>query len=109
MRKPLSMMHRVTFFAAVCCLFLAGACKKSKSTNTPANNPLTGSWTFDGETSNGNATSTVMVGPLSVKVVSVIAFRTINNAGTVTFNSDSMVLTGLAYGIDTTFTTYTYT
>ncbi|HEV2352602.1 MAG TPA: hypothetical protein VGR89_00025 [Puia sp.] len=103
------MIHRVTLLAAICCLFLAGACKKSKSGNNPANNPLTGSWTFDGETSNGNATSTVMVGPLSVKVVSVIAFRTINNAGTVTFNSDSMVLMGLAYGIDTSFTTYTYT
>lgn len=103
------MMNRIVFFAAVCCLSLVGACKKSKSGTTPTANPLTANWTFDGETSNGNATSTIALGPISVKVVSNIAFTTINNAGTVTFNSDSMVLTGLAYDIDTSFTTYTYT
>lgn len=103
------MMYRLTLLTAACCTLLLAACKKNNNGGNSGPNPLIGNWTFDNETSNATATSTAMVGPLSVKVVNLLDFKTIDNTGGIAFNSDSMVLTGVGYDIDTTVTTYTYT
>lgn len=101
------MRNSAFLFASVCCLLSMAACKKSSNGGNSGPNPLTGSWTFNGETSNASTTSTV-AGPVSIKVVNLVNFNTTNNSGDLTFNSDSMVVAGLGYDIDTTVTTYTY-
>lgn len=103
------MLNRSFSIVIAFCLFLSVACKKSNHPGNSGPNPLTGSWTFDGETTNANITAMVPFGPISVKVVNPIAFRTINNLGTLTFTSDSLELVGVGYSIDTTFDSYTYT
>jgi len=104
------MSKALSFLATAIFLFLSVACKKSNhSGGNSGPNPLTGSWTFEGETTNANITSIASFGPISVKVVNLIDFRTLNNMGSLTFTSDSLDAVGVGYSIDTTYTTYTYT
>lgn len=104
------MLNRSSFLAVTICLLLSFACKKSNhSGNNSGTNPLTGSWTFTGETTNANITSSASFGPITVKVVNLIDFRTLDNTGSLTFTSDSLDAAGVGYTIDTTYTTYTYT
>jgi hypothetical protein len=100
------MSNRSPFLAIAICVLFSMACKKS---NHSGPNPLPGNWTFDGETTNANITSTATFGPLQIKVVNLIDFRTIDNVGSVTFTSDSLDVVGIGYAIDTTYTAYTYT
>ncbi len=104
------MSNRLSFLAIAICLLLSVACKKSNHSGTNSGpNPLTGNWTYEGETTNADITSTASFGPLTVKVVNLIDFRTLNNVGGLTFTSDSLDAVGVGYSIDTTYTTYTYT
>jgi hypothetical protein len=104
------MLNRSSVLAITICLFLSVACKKSNNSgNNSGPNPLTGSWTFEGETTNANITSSASFGPITVKVVNLIDFQTLNNMGSLTFTSDSLDAVGVGYTIDTTYTTYTYT
>lgn len=103
------MSNRIPFLLITGCLLFSVACKKSSHSGNSGPNPLVGSWTFAGETTNANITYTASVGPFSVKVVNLIDFRTINNVGRFTFTSDSLDAIGVGYSIDTTYTSYTYT
>jgi hypothetical protein len=86
------------------------ACKKSNHSGSNSGpNPLTGNWNFVGETTNADITSTASFGPISVKVVNLIDFRTIDNMGSLNFTSDSLDAVGVGYSIDTTYTTFTTT
>jgi hypothetical protein len=108
--KTVAMLNRSSFLAIAFCLLFSVACKKSSNPgNNSGSNPLTGSWTFVGETTNADITSNVTLGPISVKIVNLIDFRTIDNMGTLNFTSDSLDAVGVGYTIDTTYTTYTYT
>jgi hypothetical protein len=104
------MLNRASLLAIAICLLFSVACKKSSKpggNSTPS--PLAGSWNFAGETTDANITSTATFGPISVKVVNLIDFRTLNNVGSLTFTNDSLDAVGVGYSIDTTYTTYTYT
>jgi hypothetical protein len=103
------MSKRSTFFAIVICLLAIGACKKSNHSGSSGPNPLTGNWVFDGETSNANTVSTIQLGPISAKVINLIAFRTINNTGSLSFSGDTLNVIGVGYSIDTSYTTITST
>jgi hypothetical protein len=107
--ENLAMAKRIPFITAVVCLLLFAACKKSSSGGSSGPNPLTGNWAFDGETTNANIVSTTTFGPLSIKVTNLIAFRTIDNVGTLTFTTDTLNAVGVGYDIDTTYTTITNT
>src|ERR1700735_162517 len=103
-------MFRISTFLAVICLFAVSACKKSNHSGSGSGpNPLTGNWVFNGETSNATTVSTIQIGPISAKVVNLIAFRTTNNAGSLSFTADSLNMVGIGYSIDTTYTTITST
>jgi hypothetical protein len=101
------MSNRSLLLAITFCLLFSIACKKNNSGNNSGSNPLTGSWNFEGETTNADITSTATFGPISVQVVNLIDFRTIDNTGSLTFTSDSLDAVGVGYTIDTTYTTYT--
>jgi hypothetical protein len=101
------MSNRSLLLAITFCLLFSVACKKNNSGNNSGSNPLTGSWNFEGETTNADITSTATFGPISVQVVNLIDFRTIDNTGSLTFTSDSLDAVGVGYTIDTTYTTYT--
>jgi hypothetical protein len=58
-----------------------------------------------GETTNADITSTISIGPITGTVINLIDFRTINNAGNLTFTSDSLNAVEVGYSIDTTYTT----
>ena len=103
------MFNRLPFLAVAFCFLMVTACKKSNNSGGTGSNPLTGNWTFAGEATNADITSTFSVGPLSIKVVNLLVFRTIDNVGNLTFTSDSLNAVGVGYTIDTTYTTYTYT
>lgn len=99
------MSTRFSFLGIAFCLLFAVACKKSSHSGTTGSNPLTGTWNFEGETTNATITSTVSIGPISGQVTNLIDFRTINNAGSLTFTSDTLKAAGVGYSIDTTYTT----
>ncbi|HUB61075.1 MAG TPA: hypothetical protein VL978_10255 [Puia sp.] len=99
------MLKRSSFLAIALCLLFSVSCKKSNHSGGSGSNPLTGTWTFDGETSNADITSTISIGPISGQVINLIVFRTTNNAGSLTFTSDSLNAVGVGYSIDTTYTT----
>jgi hypothetical protein len=104
------MLNRSLVFAIAFCLLFSVACKKSNNSgNNSGSNPLTGNWTFVGETTNANITSNASLGPISIQVVNLIDFRTIDNMGNLTFTSDSLDAVEVGYSIDTTYTTYTIT
>lgn len=105
--KTVAMLNRSPFLAIAFCLLFSVACKKSN--NNSGSNPLAGSWNFVGETTNADITSNASLGPISIQVVNLIDFRTINNMGSLTFKSDSLDAVGVGYSIDTTYTTYTIT
>jgi hypothetical protein len=99
------MVNRILFLAIAFCLLFSVACKKSNHSGNSGSNPLVGSWTFEGETSNANITSTISIGPITGQVTNLIDFRTTNNTGSLTFLSDSLDAVGVGYSIDTTYTT----
>ena len=102
------MLNRFIFFSVFCLLLVFSACKKSNNSGSNSGpNPLTGSWQFTSETSNANITATETLGPISVNVLAVVDFRTINNTGTFTFTADTLQAINLGYSIDTTYTAYT--
>lgn len=104
------MSNRSSFLAFAACLFICSACKKNNNNGNSGPNPLTGtSWTVEGETTNADMTSTATFGPVSVTVINLIDFHTINNVGTISFTADSLMATGVGYGIDTTYTSITET
>ena len=103
------MSKRSTFLAIIICLLAIGACKKSNHSGSTGPNPLTGNWLFDGETSTATTVSTIQLGPISAKVTNLIAFRTTNNTGSLSFTTDSLDVLGVGYSIDTTYTTITST
>ena len=103
------MSNRIPLLAISACFLLCAACKKN-SNNSSGPNPLTGtSWTVNGETTSADMTSTASFGPLTVTVINLIDFRTINNVGTISFTADSLMANGVGYGIDTTYTSITET
>lgn len=103
------MSYRSPFIAIVVLLLFTTACKKNNNSGNTGPNPLPGTWTFDGETTNADITSTASFGPISVSVRNLIDFRTIDNVGSITFTTDSLELAGVGYTIDTTYTTITNT
>jgi len=104
-QKILAMLNRSLLLVAAFCLLFSVACKKSNHSGNSTPSPLAGSWTFDGETSNINITSSISIGPIKAQVINLIDFRTINNVGSLTFTSDSLDAVGVGYSIDTSYTT----
>jgi hypothetical protein len=100
------MLNRFALLSVVFFLLVFSACKKSNNSGT---NPLTGSWTFAAEKSNANITASESLGPISINVLAIVDFRTIDNAGTFTFTADSLKGIGVGYTIDTTYDTYVTT
>ncbi|HTR31677.1 MAG TPA: hypothetical protein VMH27_20535 [Puia sp.] len=104
------MTHRLPFVVIAACLLFSAACKKSNNNGNAGPNPLTGtSWNVEGETTSADVTSTATFGPLSVTVINLIDFHTIDNTGTISFTSDSLNATGVGYSIDTSYTSITQT
>jgi hypothetical protein len=99
------MSNRSFLLALLACLLFSAACKKSNHSSSSGQNPLVGSWSFDGETTNANITASISIGPLSAQVIDLIDFRTINNVGSLTFTSDSLDGVAVGYSIDTSYTT----
>ena len=103
------MSNRSSLFAIAAFFIFCVACKKNNNDHSGPN-PLTGtSWTVDGETTTADMTSTATFGPLTVTVINLIDFRTINNVGSISFTADSLMATGVGYGIDTSYTSITQT
>jgi hypothetical protein len=99
------MLNRFFLLAIAFCLLFSVACKKSNHSGNSGSNPLVGSWTFVGETTNANITSSISIGPITAQVINLIDFRTINNAGSLIFTSDSLDAVGVGYSIDTSYVT----
>jgi hypothetical protein len=99
------MLNRSLLLAVATCLLFSVACKKSNHSGNSGPNPLVGTWSFDGETSNANITSSISIGPITGQVINLIDFRTLNNVGSLTFTSDSLNALGVGYTIDTTYIT----
>src|SRR5579864_6143341 len=96
MHKKLLLLTSCTF------LLILAACHKTNSSTTSQG--LVGNWTFLYMTVQSKTTED----SLGVSSVSIANYTTRNNSGTVKFTSDSMVVSGLAYSVDTTFMTYFY-
>jgi hypothetical protein len=98
------MVNKIAVLSAVFAICMAGACKKSNSSSSPAN-PLTGTtWNFVDLTSNASLTATETG---VAQLVDMTDFTTIDNSGTITFTADSMAGNGIGYTIDTSYTTIT--
>src|SRR5580704_5818426 len=101
------MLNRFFIFSLFCLLLAFSACKKSSNSgNNSGPNPLTGNWAFTSESSNADITATETLGPISVNVLAVVDFRTINNTGTFTFTADTLQAINVGYSIDTTYAAY---
>ncbi|HXB10302.1 MAG TPA: hypothetical protein VNW04_24435 [Puia sp.] len=96
MRKTLLILIPLGF------LLILGACKK---TSGPSTKGLTGTWTFLGMTAQTQTTSPQTGG---VTMVANSVYVTKNNTGTISFKTDSMVVSGLGYVVDTSVTAYFY-
>lgn len=96
------MRKKFTFLTSFCLLLFLFSCHKS---NNSTSQGLAGSWTF--LFMNVQTKTTTNPGG-GVTAVSVSNYTTKNNGGTIKFTSDSMVVTGLTYSVDTTFKTYFY-
>lgn len=96
MRKTLLILLPVGFL-----LFFA-ACKKSSSNSTKG---LTGTWAFLGGSAQIQSTSQQ---PGGVTMVTNTNYLTKNNTGTMTFKTDSLIISGLGYSVDTTIKAYFY-
>jgi hypothetical protein len=99
------MLNRSLVLVLSFCLLFSVACKKSNHSSNSGSNPLVGSWTFVGETTNADITSSISIGPITAQVINLIDFRTINNSGSLTFTSDSLDAVGVGYSIDTSYVT----
>ncbi len=84
-------------------LLIVVSCKKS-STSSSSDTSLTGNWNFIDLTAQTRATATS--GPITN--VTTSSYKTTNNAGTISFTNDSMIVKGLTYTADTTATDSTY-
>lgn len=96
------MRKKSTLLTSLAFLLVLFSCHKS---NSSASQGLAGSWTF--LYMNAQTQTTTHAGG-GITAVAVSKYTTKSNAGTIKFTSDSMVVTGLAYSVDTTFTTYFY-
>lgn len=95
-------MRLTLTFAAIGISFLiVVSCKKS---NAPASNVVTGNWNFVNMSTQTQVTA-IQSGDTSVSYANYV---TQNNAGSIDFTIDTMSVSGLAYSVSTTFTTYFY-
>jgi hypothetical protein len=97
MRKSLLILAPIT------CILLICACKKHNGTITSQG--IAGTWNFLGMKANTQTTANEGSG-VTLKANS--SFITTKNLGTITFSTDSMVVSGLGYTVDTTFMAYFY-
>jgi hypothetical protein len=91
-------------YASILMLLIA-ACHKSNSGGSNSSGPLVGNWNFINMNVHTQATTNEGAG---VTAVAISNYITQDNTGTIQFTNDSMVITNLAYSVDTTFTTYFY-
>ncbi|HLZ87557.1 MAG TPA: hypothetical protein VKQ52_09965 [Puia sp.] len=94
MRKTLGVLSPFIF------ILILFACKKS---GTGASQGLSGTWAFLGMHTQTQTTSNVGGG---VTLVANTTYNTKNNVGTITFSTDSMVISGLGYSVDTSYMAY---
>ena len=86
----------------IACLLIVCACKKSDSHTTQG---LPGTWIFLGATVHSQTTADEGGG---VTLMSTTNLVTKNNVGTISFKTDSMVVSGLGYSVDTSIIAYFY-
>jgi hypothetical protein len=99
------MRNKLTLLTSASLLMLLfAACHKS-SQGGANSGPLVGNWNFINMNVHTQATTNEGGGITGVAVSNYI---TQDNTGTIQFTNDSMVITNLAYSVDTTFTTYFY-
>jgi len=97
MRKTLLVLTPVAYLLVA--LF---SCKKS---DTITSQGLGGTWTYLGTTGQTQTTADEGSG---ITMVANTNFITKNNMGAFTFNTDSVVISGLGYSVDTTVLAYFY-
>ena len=96
MRKTLLILLPVSF------LLILAACKKSSGSSDKG---LNSTWAFLGMSAQTQSTSLQAGG---VTMVVNTNYVTRNNTGTITFKTDSMVVNGLGYSVDTSVIAYFY-
>jgi hypothetical protein len=94
------MRKNLLILVPLVCLLLVYACKKSGS-STPQG--LIGTWIFLGANTQTQTSASEGSG---ITLSATTHFVTTNNTGTITFNKDSMVVSGLGYAVDTSYTAY---
>jgi hypothetical protein len=97
------MRKLLLILAPLTCVLLICACKKHN--NTVTSQGIAGTWNFLGMKAN---TQTTVNEGSGVTMVANTSFITTKNIGTITFSTDSMVVSGLGYTVDTTFMAYFY-
>jgi hypothetical protein len=97
------MRKKLALLTSFCFLLILFSCHKSNSKSNSQG--LTGNWTF--LYMNAQTQTTTNVGG-GITAVAISNYTTKSNGGTIAFTADSMVVTGLTYAVDTTFTTYFY-
>ncbi|HEY4110294.1 hypothetical protein [Puia sp.] len=94
------MRKTIGFLVPIVCILIVVSCKKSGALTSQG---LGGTWAFLGMSAQTQTTADTTGG---VRVVTSASFVTKSNVGTISFNTDSMAVSGLGYTVDTSFTTY---
>lgn len=98
---------------AILSAFIFTSCQKEISglledTNTQQKIELEGNYKFVSVEANTNVSNEITDGSDVLKAVTVTAYRSQNNAGTVKLDATTLTLTGVTYSIDTTLKVYNY-
>ncbi len=98
------MRHTSALLVSFALFLFVVSCKKSSSSPKPSNS-VTGNWKFVNMNVHSQANATIGGGLTTVTTANYI---TVNNAGTISFTTDSMAVSGLTYSVDTIATTIGY-
>ncbi len=93
-----------TLLVSFSLLLIVVSCKKSSNSSKPSN-AVTGNWKFINMNVQSQTNTTVGGG---VTTITTANYITVNNAGTISFTTDSMAVSGLTYSVDTISTTIGY-
>lgn len=94
----------LTFLVSCTILLFVFSCKKSSNSSKPSN-AVTGNWKFINMNVQSQTNATVGGG---ITTVTTANYITVSNAGTISFTTDTMTVSGLTYSVDTISTTIGY-
>lgn len=98
------MRNTLALLVSFSLLLIVVSCKKSSNSTKPSNG-VTGNWKFINMNVQSQTNVTLGGGVTSVTTANYV---TVNNAGTISFTTDTMAVTGLTYSVDTISTTIGY-